>query len=211
MARRTPGRRRAERAEASEPARRGAPEPPVVVAAAARRAGPGRDPAATRRGRPAAARLHAAAGARAARRPPSCPAAAPAAATSPAAAGLHPAAPAATPGLCRSAAPSAPPPPKTASPWMTPSVDYADPEPPPMPVIEPVAAPKATGPVDTPWERLNARAHRDRDGQAARRARPAGGPAGHHLPGLPDRERGVAALLPVVRDAARRYRAGPGR
>jgi hypothetical protein len=39
---------------------------------------------------------------------------------------------------------------------MTPSVDYADPEPPPMPVIEPVAAPKATGPVDTPWERLNA-------------------------------------------------------
>jgi hypothetical protein len=39
---------------------------------------------------------------------------------------------------------------------MTPSVDYADPEPPPMPVIEPVAAPKSTGPVDTPWERLNA-------------------------------------------------------
>lgn len=39
---------------------------------------------------------------------------------------------------------------------MTPSVDYAEPEPPPMPIIEAVAAPKATGPVDTPWERLNA-------------------------------------------------------
>jgi zinc-ribbon domain len=39
---------------------------------------------------------------------------------------------------------------------MTPSVDYPDPEPPPMPVIEAVAAPKATGPVDTPWERLDA-------------------------------------------------------
>lgn len=39
---------------------------------------------------------------------------------------------------------------------MTPSVDYADPEPPPMPVIEPVAAPRATGPVDTPWERSTA-------------------------------------------------------
>ena len=39
---------------------------------------------------------------------------------------------------------------------MTPSVDYAEPEPPPMPIIEAVAAPKATGPVDSPWERLNA-------------------------------------------------------
>lgn len=39
---------------------------------------------------------------------------------------------------------------------MTPSVDYPDPEPPPMPVIEAVAAPKATGPVDSPWERLDA-------------------------------------------------------
>jgi hypothetical protein len=39
---------------------------------------------------------------------------------------------------------------------MTPSVDYPDPEPPPMPVIEAVAAPKNTGPVDSPWERLDA-------------------------------------------------------
>jgi hypothetical protein len=39
---------------------------------------------------------------------------------------------------------------------MTPSVDYAEPEPPPMPIIEAVAAPKATGPVDSPWARLNA-------------------------------------------------------
>lgn len=39
---------------------------------------------------------------------------------------------------------------------MTPSVDYAEPDPPPMPIIEAVAAPKATGPVDSPWERLNA-------------------------------------------------------
>ena len=39
---------------------------------------------------------------------------------------------------------------------MTPSVDYPEPEPPPMPTIEAVAAPKPTGPVDTPWERLEA-------------------------------------------------------
>jgi hypothetical protein len=39
---------------------------------------------------------------------------------------------------------------------MAPSVDYPDPEPPPMPTIEAVAAPKPTGPVDTPWERLDA-------------------------------------------------------
>ena len=39
---------------------------------------------------------------------------------------------------------------------MTPSVDYAEPEPPPPPIIEEVAAPKATGPVNSPWERLDA-------------------------------------------------------
>lgn len=44
----------------------------------------------------------------------------------------------------------------SAAPWLAPSVDYADPEPPTMPVIEAVAAPKPTGPVDTPWERLAA-------------------------------------------------------
>ncbi|HEX7473053.1 MAG TPA: zinc ribbon domain-containing protein [Candidatus Limnocylindrales bacterium] len=39
---------------------------------------------------------------------------------------------------------------------MAPSVDYPDPEPPPMPTIEAVAAPRPTGPVDSPWERLEA-------------------------------------------------------
>jgi hypothetical protein len=38
---------------------------------------------------------------------------------------------------------------------MSPSVDYADPEPPP-PTIETVAAPRPSGPVDSPWERLEA-------------------------------------------------------
>jgi hypothetical protein len=37
---------------------------------------------------------------------------------------------------------------------MSPSVDYADPEPPPQPTIEAVAAPRPSGPVDSPWERL---------------------------------------------------------
>jgi hypothetical protein len=53
--------------------------------------------------------------------------------------------------------PPPPPPPKpSTAPWMSPSVDYADPEPPPPPTIETVAAPRPSGPVDSPWERREA-------------------------------------------------------